>query len=147
MISKPLPRQESGERTQEISSHSKTENTTTKTRVECKRLWHYWQSEGCPHNRSRKCLTRSPTCSNAFLLNPTGSLSDLNLDDYTVLDHEPLHNLKSHLIHLCKELLYLLSGDIRKGAEDINAATVRRWVVPIIEWCYYSFTYTSNNKR
>ena len=43
-----------------------------------------------------------------MLLNPTAALSDLNLDEYTVLDCEPLHDLKGHLIHLCmSEILYL----------------------------------------
>ena len=39
-----------------------------------------------------------------LLLNPMGARSDLNLDQYTVLDCEPLHDLKGHLINLCKEL-------------------------------------------
>ena len=59
-----------------------------------------------------------------LLLNPTGELSDLNLDQYTVLDCEPLHDLKGHLINMCKELPYLLTGDTRKTCEDIITATV-----------------------
>ena len=68
-----------------------------------------------------KGVQRVPTI---ILLNPTGKLSDLNLEDYTILDCEPLHNLKGHLINVCKELPYLLAGDIRKSCEDIIAATV-----------------------
>ena len=58
------------------------------------------------------------------LLNPTGSLSNLNLEGYMVLDCEPLHDLKGHLINLCNELPYLLSGDIRKTTEEIVSTTV-----------------------
>lgn len=59
-----------------------------------------------------------------MLLNPTGALSDLNLEEYTVLDCEPLHDLKGHLIHLCKELPHLLTGETRKSCEDIISITV-----------------------
>ena len=47
-----------------------------------------------------------------------------DLDEYTVLDCEPLHDLKGHLIHLCKELSHLLTGETRKSCEDIST-TVR----------------------
>ena len=59
-----------------------------------------------------------------MLLNPTGALSDINLDEYTVLDCELLHDLKGHLIHLCKELPHLLTGETRKSCEDIISTTV-----------------------
>ena len=36
--------------------------------------------------------------------NPTQPLSELNLQDYTILDCEPLHDLKGHLGHLLSEL-------------------------------------------
>lgn len=58
-----------------------------------------------------------------LLLNSTGRLSDLNLEQYTVLDCEPLHDLKGHLINLCKQLPYLLTGVTRKTCEDIITAT------------------------
>ena len=61
-----------------------------------------------------------------MLLNPTGKLSDLNLDEYAILDCEPLHDLKGHLINMCKELPYLLTGDVRKSCEDIIAVTVTK---------------------
>ena len=59
-----------------------------------------------------------------MLLNPTGKLSDLNLQEHAILDCEPLHDLKGHLINMCKELPYLLTVDVRKSCEDIIAATV-----------------------
>lgn len=37
-----------------------------------------------------------------ILLNPTGKLSDLNLEEYTIFFCEPLHDLKGHLINMCK---------------------------------------------
>ena len=66
-------------------------------------------------------VQRVPTI---MLLNPTGKLSDLNLDEYAILDCEPLHDLKGHLINMCKELPYLLTGDVTKSCGDIIAATV-----------------------
>ena len=66
-------------------------------------------------------VQRVPTL---LLLNPLENLSHLNLKKYTVLDCEPLHDLKGHLIHLCKELPFLLSGEIRKAVEEIISATV-----------------------
>lgn len=48
-----------------------------------------------------------------LMLNPQQSLSQLNLDDYTVLDCEPLHDLKGHFKNLLQELPFLLNGDKR----------------------------------
>ena len=49
--------------------------------------------------------------------NPTQPLSEINLQDYTILDCEPLHDLKGHLSHLLSELPSkvnkALSGDIK----------------------------------
>ena len=59
-----------------------------------------------------------------LLLNSTGELSDLHLEQYTVLDCELLHDLKGHLINMCKELPYLLTGNTRKTCEDIITATI-----------------------
>ena len=59
-----------------------------------------------------------------LLLNPQQSLSQLNLDDYTVLDCEPLHDLKGHFKNLLQELPFLLKGDERTTCEEIiKAAT------------------------
>lgn len=58
-----------------------------------------------------------------LLLNPTGELSDLNLEQYTVLDCEPLHDLKGHF-NMYKELPDLLTGDTRKTCENIITVTV-----------------------
>ena len=41
-------------------------------------------------------------------LNPTQSLSTLNLDRYEVIASEPLHDLKGHIINLITELPYIL---------------------------------------
>ncbi len=43
-----------------------------------------------------------------LLQNPTQPLSDLNLEDYTVLDSEPLHDLKGHLHNILVELPHIL---------------------------------------
>ena len=45
------------------------------------------------------------------MLNPTQDLSELNLDRYTILDCEPLHDLKGHLSNLFDELPKLLTKE------------------------------------
>ena len=59
-----------------------------------------------------------------MLLNPTCKHSDLNLDEYEMLDCEPMHDLKGHLFNMNKKLPYLLTRDVRKSCEDIIVATV-----------------------
>ena len=44
-----------------------------------------------------------------LLLNPTQMLSDMNLDHYTILDCEPLHDLKGHIQNIFDELPKLLN--------------------------------------
>ena len=56
------------------------------------------------------------------LLDPTQSLSHLHLENYTVLDSEPLHDLKGHFMHLFAELPYQLIGEECKTCEEILAA-------------------------
>lgn len=48
-----------------------------------------------------KGAQRVPTL---LITDPTQSLSELNLSSYTILDSEPLHDLKGHLINLLTEL-------------------------------------------
>lgn len=50
---------------------------------------------------------------------PTLSLSDLNLGSYCVLDCEPLHDLKGHLINMLTELPHILSGEPKKRVSDL----------------------------
>lgn len=57
-----------------------------------------------------------------LLLDPTQSLSHLHLEDYTVLDSEPLHDLKGHSMHLFAKLSYQLTGEECKMCEEILAA-------------------------
>ena len=49
-----------------------------------------------------------------LLLNPQQSLTDLNLQDYTILDCEPLHDIKGHLINLFEELPSILPPTVRE---------------------------------
>jgi hypothetical protein len=51
--------------------------------------------------------------------NPSQSLADLNLSEYTVLDCEPLHDLKGHLINLLTELPYVLNGQPKTLCDDL----------------------------
>ena len=46
-----------------------------------------------------------------LLLNPTQELSALNLDRYSILDSEPLHDVKGHLSNLFEELPKLLGKE------------------------------------
>ena len=54
-----------------------------------------------------------------LLMNPTQSLSDVNLSTYTVLDSEPLHDLKGHLINLLTELPHILSGETKVHVDEL----------------------------
>ncbi len=46
-----------------------------------------------------------------LITDPKQPLSELHLDSYTIMDCEPLHNLKGHLINLLTELPFILSGE------------------------------------
>lgn len=50
-------------------------------------------------------VARVPTL---LLLNPTQSLSDLNLSRYEIVASEPLHDLKGHITNLITEIVYVL---------------------------------------
>ena len=65
-------------------------------------------------------VQRVPTI---LLLNPTQPLSRLNLQDYCVLDSEPLHDLKGHFGNLLKKLSSLLEGNIRDTYDQIIKST------------------------
>lgn len=47
-----------------------------------------------------------------LLLNPTQNLADTNLRDYTVLDCEPLHDLKGHIQNLIDEVPFKLNKQL-----------------------------------
>ena len=48
-----------------------------------------------------------------LMSSPSQSLSSLHLENYEVLDSEPLHDLKGHLSHLFVELPFILNGDTK----------------------------------
>ena len=54
-----------------------------------------------------------------LLLNPTQALSQINIDEYTILDCEPLHDLKGHFRNLLHELPFLLTGENCTACESI----------------------------
>ena len=59
-----------------------------------------------------------------LLLNPPQPISHLNLEDYTVLDSEPLHDLKGHLLNLFSELPYILPEPVKDECQTrINLCT------------------------
>lgn len=53
-------------------------------------------------------LKRAQRVPTLLLQNPQQALSDLNLQDYTVLECEPLHDLKGHLKNLFEILPEIL---------------------------------------
>ena len=54
-----------------------------------------------------------------LLLNPQQALSDLNLQNYAVLDCEPLHDLKGHLKNLLEILPEILDKEVALDLADI----------------------------
>ena len=57
-------------------------------------------------------------------LNPTQPLSTLNLEDYEVLDCEPLHDLKGHLYNLLPEVPHLLPDPLKQECLQILDTTL-----------------------
>ena len=57
-----------------------------------------------------------------LLLNPTQNLDKLLLGTYTILDIEPLHDIKGHLGNLLKELPYILPHKVRENTQEIIEA-------------------------
>ena len=50
---------------------------------------------------------------------PSQSLSEINLDGYTVMDCEPLHDLKGHLINLLPEIPHVLAGENKRIVTEL----------------------------
>lgn len=57
-----------------------------------------------------------------LLLNPQQSIQDIHLTNYTILNCEPLHDVKGHLANLMEELPNLLQGSQKEKCNDILAA-------------------------
>ena len=70
-----------------------------------------------------KGVQRVPTL---LLTNPTGNLSDLNIDNYTVLESEPLHDIKGHLNNLFSKLPAVLEGDVKNTCKEIIDSNKRK---------------------
>ena len=86
-------------------------------------------STDCPKKELQEVLThilkgvqRVPTL---LLFNPTQELDDLHLGAYTVLDCEPLHDLKGHLGSLFKELPHILPHGVREKTKEIIEANTK----------------------
>ena len=56
--------------------------------------------------------------------NPTKSLSFLNLQDYEILDCEPLHDLKGHYYNLLTELITLIPSPVQQECKAILDSTL-----------------------
>lgn len=65
-----------------------------------------------------KGVHRVPTL---LLTNPTQPLSELNLHRYTILNSEPLHDLKGHLSNLLMEIPHLLENSHKKCKQFMTA--------------------------
>ena len=82
-----------------------------------------------------------PASTDNASLDPQQSLAQLYLEDYTVLDSEPLHDLKGHFLHVCRDT-FLFTGEERTMCEDILAAhkdtmTGAKYRVCMIEFYLY----------
>ena len=51
--------------------------------------------------------------------NPAQSMSEINLDGYTALDCEPLHDLKGHLINLLPEIPHIVAGENKEKISQL----------------------------
>lgn len=54
-----------------------------------------------------------------LLLNPQQSLQDLHLTNYSIVNCEPLHDVKGHLANLLEELPALLPSEQREKCTDL----------------------------
>ena len=57
-------------------------------------------------------------------LNPTQPLSAINLQDYEVVDCEPLHDIKGHLYNILYEIPHLLSEPLKSEYTQVLESTV-----------------------
>ena len=57
-----------------------------------------------------------------LLLDPEQNLTELHLEQYTILDSEPLHDLKGHLANLLEELPNILPDKQKEQVEQLCAA-------------------------
>ena len=67
-------------------------------------------------------MWNSESTNHAPLFNPQQYPSQLNLQHYTILDCEPLHDIKGHFLNLFSELPYLFKGDDRTMCDQVIAA-------------------------
>ena len=61
-----------------------------------------------------------------LVLNPTQSIEDLHLQDYEVLDCEPLHDYKGRAYNLLQELPLLLASPLRRTVTELIATTLQK---------------------
>ena len=55
---------------------------------------------------------------------PEQPLTELNLESYTILDCEPLHDLKGHVTNLLEELPIILTGETKTIVKELNKKKV-----------------------
>ena len=60
---------------------------------------------------------------------PSQSLADLNLNKYEVLDCEPLHDMKGHLLNLLPEIPFILPSNVKDKCQLILETTLPKGTV------------------
>ena len=70
-----------------------------------------------------KGAQRVPTL---LVLDPTQSLEKLHLQDYEVLDCEPLHDFKGHAYNLLQELPHLLTPSLKQTITQLIETTLQK---------------------
>ena len=63
-----------------------------------------------------KGIQRVPTL---LLNNPTETLTQVHLEGYTILDCEPLHDIKGHIDNLLQELPHILETELSNEVEQL----------------------------
>ena len=74
-------------------------------------------------------ILKGARVSTLLILNQTQSLSSPNLGEYTVLDCEPLHDIKGHLLNLFEELPHILPAEIRVQCQELIETNLSRETV------------------
>ena len=87
--------------------------------LRARNVYHLVTTKQDLNNTLRGILRGAQRVPSLLLANPTLSLEAVNLQLYTILDSEPLHDLKGHLINLFTELPFILSGNVKETCQRI----------------------------
>ena len=87
--------------------------------LRARNVYHLATTKQDLNNTLRGILRGAQRVPSLLLANPTLSLEAVNLQLYTILDSEPLHDLKGHLINFFTELPFILSRNVKETCQRI----------------------------